>query len=740
MGNPKEIEALLAKPIGENGKSVAQMLIDSNRQMEETGHYCGVTELTLKTNDPIHYEKLWSRLRGALVGARETALNISASPIVREIGELCFALYTAEGDSITLSTGIMAHVHTMSEAIKHMVRVNYENDPGIRPGDIFVNNDPQLGDVHNADVMELIPIFWEDELIGWAGGVSHEIDVGAPQPAAVPVGTLSRFEDGWILSCQKVGANDKLFADYERRCYTAVRLPFYWVLDEKCRISGCHIIREAVRKLVAEEGLDTYKRFTREVLEDTRQAFVNRIKEFMVPGVYQFPSFMDVPHSIDKGRMPEYAALDSMMHCPLEIRVGVNASFELDLEGANAGGHHAFNCTPSGLQGGLWVAITQMLIPNEKVNDGAYLATKFNTPLGTWSNPGNIYASNTFSWMFLIPCFTGVFLAVSQAVSARGYVEEVVAGYPFAGNVAQGGGPNHYGQEGSWCNFDMSSCGTSAGYVRDGEASAAAMWNPEGDMGDVEAWELLEPPLYLGRRLRPSSPGMGKYRGGAGFDSLRMIYNTSHQVMLHASNSNVFHGNGLFGGYPASTPYRHSVKNTDLKQRFAEQKPYPVCDRDSENSEIEANITGDHLKDKFCTHLPDMHKEYDLYVSTICGGHGQGDVLERDPMMVVQDLNDDLLLERFASSAYGVIAKRGADGKWQLDAKATEARRAEIRKQRLARSIPTEQWLKQQQPIVRKGEYYSAVRNMYKSSMELSKPWADKYRTFWGLPGGWTLS
>ncbi|MCX7169572.1 MAG: hydantoinase B/oxoprolinase family protein, partial [Proteobacteria bacterium] len=179
-------------------------------------------------------------------------------------------------------------------------------------------------------------------------------------------------------------------------------------------------------------------------------------------------------------------------------------------------------------QGGLWVAITQMLIPNEKVNDGAYLATKFNTPLGTWSNPGNIYASNTFSWMFLIPCFTGVFLAVSQAVSARGYVEEVVAGYPFAGNVAQGGGPNHYGQEGSWCNFDMSSCGTSAGYVRDGEASAAAMWNPEGDMGDVEAWELLEPPLYLGRRLRPSSPGMGKYRGGAGFDSLRMIYNTSH--------------------------------------------------------------------------------------------------------------------------------------------------------------------------------------------------------------------
>ena len=103
MGKPEEIEkAPQTKPIGENGKTLVQMLADSNGLMEDTGHYCGVKELTLKTKNPIHYEKLWSRLRGALVGARETALNISASPIVREIGELCFALYTPEGDSITL--------------------------------------------------------------------------------------------------------------------------------------------------------------------------------------------------------------------------------------------------------------------------------------------------------------------------------------------------------------------------------------------------------------------------------------------------------------------------------------------------------------------------------------------------------------------------------------------------------------------------------------------------------------
>jgi N-methylhydantoinase B/oxoprolinase/acetone carboxylase alpha subunit len=94
------------------------MLAASERVFAETGSYAGLSgELAMKDTDPIGYEKLFARLRGGLVSARETALNISASPIVRELGELCFALYTPEGDSIALSTGIIVHVHTMSDEI-----------------------------------------------------------------------------------------------------------------------------------------------------------------------------------------------------------------------------------------------------------------------------------------------------------------------------------------------------------------------------------------------------------------------------------------------------------------------------------------------------------------------------------------------------------------------------------------------------------------------------------------------
>src|SRR3990170_1588830 len=162
-------------PIGWDGRTAKEMLEESERRFADSGAYWGLDgELELKSADPIRYEKLFSRVRGGLVSARETALNISASPIVKEIGELCFALYTPEGDSIALSTGIIVHVHTMSDTIKFMVRQGYEDNPKIRPGDIFANNDPTIGDVHNADVQTFVPIFDptkdEPELLAWAGG------------------------------------------------------------------------------------------------------------------------------------------------------------------------------------------------------------------------------------------------------------------------------------------------------------------------------------------------------------------------------------------------------------------------------------------------------------------------------------------------------------------------------------------------------------------------------------------
>src|SRR4249919_3916794 len=97
------------------------------RRIEETGIY--EPDLSLKEKDPIAFEVLFTKLLQTVTNAREIALSISASPSTREQGEIIFGIFTPEGDSICLSTGLMIHVHTMSRAIQWMIQNDYEGAP-----------------------------------------------------------------------------------------------------------------------------------------------------------------------------------------------------------------------------------------------------------------------------------------------------------------------------------------------------------------------------------------------------------------------------------------------------------------------------------------------------------------------------------------------------------------------------------------------------------------------------------
>lgn len=721
-----------AAPIGWDGTALRSMLERSESLFAATGRYDGLSELRLKSEQPILYEKIFSKIRGGLVNARETAMNISASPIVKEIGELCFALYTPEGDSVALSTGIIVHVHTMSDAIKYMIRQGYEENPGIAPGDIFINNDPFIGDVHNADVQTLVPLFWEGRIIGWAGGVTHEIDIGALTPGSVPIGPTHRFEDGIDCPALKCGANDTLFRDHVQRCDKATRTPMYWKLDERARIAGCHMIRRTVEQTIEEVGVDTYKAFIREVIEEGRLAFLARMRQLTIPGRYRAPAFSEYAFS-EETRLPMRARVDRVMHAPMEVNIDRDGTLALSFEGADSWGWHSMNCTPSGMQGAIWVLLTQTVIPNDKVNDGAYFATRSHFPLGSWSNPGVDHVSTGIAWFFLIPSFTGLFRTLGRAFQARGYTEEVLAGYGLTGNCFQGGGIDPLGKQSATTNFEMSCVGSGAGIGRDGLDFASAMWNPEGDMGDVEIWELIEPFLYLGRRIKANSAGPGRYRGGSGYESLRLCWKTPYYELQNINVGRVFPSSGLFGGYPNAGMYRCNLHDTDILQRAKEGLEYPVRDGDPEHSEILRLVAAKRvLRDKQATTLPRPFAEGDLYLSVMNGGAGLGDPLERDPALIECDMNGGHLLPRYAASIYGAVVNE-ADGKYRVDPQATERQRRAHRQKRKAEAIPVTDWMQSQRKRLQEGRLSKPVRDMYRSSMELSATWAAEFKSFWGL-------
>jgi N-methylhydantoinase B len=723
----RELERLAAEPrepIGWEGRSAREMLVESERLFHETGRYCGVEELELKENDPIRYEKLFSRLRGGLVSARETALNISASPIVKEIGELCFALYTPEGDSVTLSTGIIVHVHTMSDAIKYMLREGYEDDPGITPGDIFCNNDAMVGDVHNADVQTIVPIFWEGELLGWAAGVTHEIDIGAKTPGSVPVGPISRFEDGIDLPAKKIGSGDGLWRDHVLAGLKGTRTPMYWTLDEKTRLAGCHMIREAVERVILEEGLDTYRQFVREVIEDGRRSFQSRVREMTVPGRYRAPAFTELPFEKEQ-QLPSYARVDTMMHAPVEVRITRDGAIELDYEGSSAWGYHSANCTPSSMQGALWVQLTQTLICNDKVNDGAYLGLRPNFPPGTWSNHSNPQCSTGNAWFFLIPSYTGFIKSLSRSLQARGYVEEVLAPYGLTANAFQGGGVDQYGKQSATTNFGLSCVGGGAKMILDGLDYAAAMWNPEGDMGDMEMWELIEPFLYLSQRVKPCTAGPGRHRGGSGYEALRLAWKTPFYEMQNIGNGRVFIQAGLWGGYPAATGYRHNIRNNDLLELVERREPYPMHEPDPADSQLERKIKGERQFDIEATTLPEVMRQGDLYLCCFRGAAGLGDPLERPYESVMADVEGDYLLARYAEPVYGVV---------EGDREATEKRRAAMREERARKAVPVREWMAGERRRILDREMIEPLQRMYAESMRLSERWAQEFREFWELP------
>jgi N-methylhydantoinase B/acetone carboxylase alpha subunit len=714
------------------------MLSESEDLFKESGRYGGIQELKIKASDPILYEKIFSKMRGGLVNARETAMNVSASPIVKEIGELCFALYTPEGDSIALSTGIIVHVHTMSDAIKYMIRHDFEENPGIAPGDIYINNDPLVGDVHNGDVQTLVPIFWEQEIIGWAGGVTHVIDVGALTPGSVPVGPTHRFEDGIDCPVLKCGARDTLFRDHELRCEKATRTPMFWKLDERARIAGCHMIRRTVEEIIKEVGNETYKGFIREVIEEGRRSFLYRMKEMTIPGRYRAPAFTEYSFS-NETRLPLRARVDKLMHGPLEITIHGDGTFELSFEGADAWGWHSMNCTPSAMQGAIWVLLSQTVIPNDKVNDGAYLATRSTFPLGSWTNPGVSTVSTGISWFFLIPGFTGLFRSLGRAFQARGYVEEVLSGYGLTANCFQGGGIDQFNRESATTNFELSCVGSGAGVVRDGLDFASAMWNPEGDMGDVEVWELIEPFLYLGRRIKPNTAGPGKYRGGSGYESLRMCWRTPYYELQNINVGKVFAGAGIFGGYPNSAGYRRNLHQTNILELVKNQLPYPVRDGDPADSDILRLVKAQRVKsDKCTTTLPELFEQGDLYLSVLNGGTGCGDPIERDPGLIEDDLNGEYLIPKYAESIYGAVVEK-QNRKYGVNRKKTQEQRKAIREKRRKESVSVKEWMESERKKIQNGEFIKPVREMYRSSMATSESWAREFKDFWNLPDDFAM-
>src|SRR4030042_1608572 len=193
------------------GKTLKGVVDEKERLFKETGYCYGLENLKLIEEDPAKFMKFQIRLVAACIAAREKAKLITANPATMLMGELLFMLANADGECVSASYGLAGHVHSFPYIIRSIADLGFEENPGIREGDIFGCNDSKYGNPHSADVYTWVPVFYQGELIAWTAAVNHIVDVGGIQPGNMGRISPSTFTDGFVYPPLKTGENFKQF-------------------------------------------------------------------------------------------------------------------------------------------------------------------------------------------------------------------------------------------------------------------------------------------------------------------------------------------------------------------------------------------------------------------------------------------------------------------------------------------------------------------------------------------------
>jgi N-methylhydantoinase B/oxoprolinase/acetone carboxylase alpha subunit len=707
----------------------------------KTGCMFGLEKLVEKEKNPGLYEAVWHILLSVCNTAWEVGCKVSASPVAAEGGDALWALHTPTGECICTSRGITAHVGLLASMVRKFIELGYEDSPGFKQGDIFENNDPHYGGIHMPDMDTAMPIFYKGKLVAWASSVTHVADAGAVLPGSINFMNPDTFSDGMPVSLERIGENDRYYPWYELRIKSRTRAPDWVLGDARGRLAGLITVREKLIETIDKYGLEFFEKASREYIEDSRRYAVARIRNQAVPGRVRKSQFKDLTMKGKNVLMPKQN-VDLLSNVPMEMNIDGNANVRLSLAGASGSVPFGQNITPTALSSALLMGYSHV-VGFDMFNSGpTYALTVDEPPPGSWCNPFPVdwFASTGMGWSSAIRWLSSLYEVTGRLYYMRGFVEEMSAG---AGTTmcAEWNGINQYGQYAVCLTLEQASNGSPARGICDGEPAAWCLYTANADFGNAEVMELYYPFMYLGRNMEPDSGGYGKFRGGMGHTTVWMVKNSPemhYSAACAGANSKITANHGMYGAYPMPGDRVAYAAGTNVKELIEKRQPL-VHGRgdDPDHPTLARNITADVMNNDVVvpTIIPETLHEYDLVINPTSGSQAMGDPIERDPALVKDDLDKGVTRSWVAENVHGVIARKGADGDWEVDQKATQEKRARICEERKRRGVPfSEWWLKERKQVAAGANMDEAVKRMWRSSMKLSPGYAAEIRAFWNLP------
>lgn len=634
--------------------------------------------------DPVTLGLLQHKLDAIVDEGQSVFINLSMAELL-QAGDLGVSIFTAEGDVVAMSAGVILHNLLHYGPIKYAVK-HYANDPtvGLEDGDVFFFNDPDGGGVHTYDHFLMMPVFAGSELLAWVGCGGHQGETGSKEPGGFSSDARNRYEEGFHIPPLKVGTNFRFNRDHLDFLLNSVRTPRQMGLDLKARLAVCLRMRDRLLREANQRGADVLAAGMRATIQHGAQQARHRLSQ-LHDGVYRSVAFLDT-----------IGVQEGLIRLPVELHKRGD-ELVIDLSGASPEpGDGPFHLRWHLARAATAAALFPTIFRGLRWSIGMFDPIKVVAPpsivnavdrdvgTGSGSHTGRVVVQ-------------ALNLAISRMIFSGPYREAVAA--PFAENLLllQFGGHDRHGFPLAGGPANGNATGQGARYDADGEHSAGFFWAMVVDCPGPEEQEKKFPWLYLFRnQLERNVHGYGRHRGGIGLSDCFVIHGVPQVRASSVGTGGRFTKNyGLFGGYSGAANPRIVIRNSDVKEQLAASNPrMPVGVRQLVEERV---IQGDY---QFLS--PDSRSEVytdsDVIVLPRGSGGGYGDPLEREPASVLEDLEADLISDDVARDVYAVVRDR-RDG---VDAEATAAARDEARRARLRRGAEwdefNERWSRRRPP------------------------------------------
>lgn len=471
--------------------------------------------------DAVKLELVWTRLISAVDEAAKAIIRTSFSTLSNEANDFACVLTDAQARSLAQNTG---SIPSFIGTLPNTVRAIRESIPEaeMRPGDIYVTNNPWIGTGHLNDVCLVRPIFHGGRIVAYGATTSHVPDIGGRLR-----GTEARelFEEGFHIPPMLLLRDGVPNATLIKLLRTNIRTPDQTEGDIWAQASAVTLIGDRVVATLADHGLADLDAVATEIFDRSEAAMTARLRE-VADGSWSAAFETD--------------GMDQPFHLTVQVTLK-DGQLLADFTGSSPQQPRAVNCPFTYTRAMTWFVLKAMLLPELPSNDGIFRPIRLQVPEGCILNPrepasvGGRAATGHY-----VPVL--IFQALAEALPDKvraapgsplwmmSLAGRDQSGQPYAGTLFFNGG-------------------TGAGAAQDGADSIS--WPSNISATPIEVAERTAPVLIHRKVQLPGSGGSGRHRGGLGHET-EIECETDGMAAVFVTERVKCPAPGLFGGGPGA--------------------------------------------------------------------------------------------------------------------------------------------------------------------------------------------